>query len=35
VLDIGKLGMFDENGVVPTCVLQEGGKVFYTMLDIR
>jgi hypothetical protein len=28
VLDIGKPGMFDENGVVPTCVLQEGGKVF-------
>ena len=28
VLDIGKPGMFDENGVVPTAILQEDNKIF-------
>lgn len=28
VLDIGEPGMFDENGVVPTCVVQVGDRLF-------
>ena len=28
VLDMGEPGMFDENGVVPTAILQEDGKTF-------